>query len=344
VDAIMPTTGAVKVVRWNADVNGQAYSVGAIGSAPAGSLASTSSAQSRDVDVVMPSSTRAITASRVGTTAELRLWSVPASGTPSVIGSGIRFENVQSIKLTVLRPATVVAPIRTSSGDLVLRSISITSRGISAPGRGTVAMVANVAEIDVGAARDHAEMRFVAAARSDPSGTTLQSWRLTSAGQFQLLAVETFDVSVVGVSVIALRRSAPANDLFVPERYAIVGRSSLGLFNQVYALPSATGVFVADGFRGIRGTFDQVDAVGFGPGGLLTVSKSGSSTKLITWEAAGGEVRPLSDHTISGLGADVRVCAVSSTLSETDAIVASRDGLASLTRLRGFRIGDRPAS
>jgi D-alanyl-D-alanine carboxypeptidase len=347
--AVLQTTGRTRLVSWSTNVGTKAYSRVGTGVAPTGLLAEASS--SRDVDVVALTSTRAVTATRVGTNTELRLWSVPSSGAPTTIGSaiGTRTTGVASSMELVRINDTLFASVAISSaGDLAIKTWRRTSTGIQRlAAYTTTAFATPITEIDVARSPVDLQPRFVVlATRAEGAAKAWSVHVDPTTGLIKLVGVQD-QPRVSGASITAVPTELDGQFL-APVRYAMVGKVSGGLWAWDVGV-AQNGSFLTGEFRAnAGGSYHSVAAAGFGTSGLLAAVRMNDGTlKLIVWE-----VRPKADgrsdmlriasHQTTLAGTEIELCRTGSTASEGDFITAAREGSTSALRIRGWRIAPRP--
>ena len=270
--AVVPATGRTRLVSWSTNVGTAAFTRLGTGVAPSGLLGEASA--SRDVDILALTGTRTVTATRVGTNTELRLWSVPSSGAPAPIGSprGTRDVGVaKSLELVRLSDTLFASVALTTSGELAVKTWRRTSTGLQRLAGRTVVTTADTPLIEVDAARStvHPATRFMALVAQ----TTGNSKGLSIAVDPTTGAISILDFTDIarttGASLVPVP-AEPTGDPFPFARYAIVGKRSNGALAASDKAIALNGRFVEGSFSAqLGGTYSGVEAAGFGTSGLV---------------------------------------------------------------------------
>ena len=347
--AVLPLAGRTRLVSWATNVNAQTYARLGTGLAPTGLLAEAST--SKDIDLVSLTSTRAVTATRVGTNVELRLWSVPASGAPTLIGSpvGTRTAGVaKSLELVRLGDTLFASAALTTDGRLAIKSWRRTSTGLTRLAALTwISPGTPFTEVDVARSPVHQQSRFVAlVAQTTGSSGALSIGVNATTGAISVLHT-TVITATTGASLVPVPMDTDG-DVLATARYAIVGKQA-GKLAVMDRSVAADGTFVAGtGGSVLGGGYSGVEAAGFAANGLAAAVRMSDGTfKMIVWELrprgfASTLILRIASHQSSLTGSEIETCRTPGSLSEGDLITAAREGTASSLRIRGWRIAPRP--
>jgi D-alanyl-D-alanine carboxypeptidase len=214
--AVLPATGTTRLASWGTNVTTKSYTKRGTGIAPSTGLKAELST-SRDVDLIALTATRAVTATRVGTNVELRLWNVPASGAPTVIGSAVTTRSTgfaKSIELVRLSDTMFASAALTTDGRLALKSWRRTSTGlVRLDSRIFVSTATPLIELEVARSTVQQLPHFITLATQTTGDGSRQSWEVDPlTGAIDLLASGTYQ-RTTGMSLVPVPELDPA-DLF----------------------------------------------------------------------------------------------------------------------------------
>ena len=361
VTASIPSVGRTRLTSWNANIQSQTWSIAGATNAPTGALATTTASQAREVDAIALSATRVVTATIVGTSVELRLWNVPTTGAPTTIGSaiGTRTAGVaQSIELVRLGSTLFASVARSSDNRMVIKTWRSSSTGLAMLGNLSTT-VTNVSSMDVASATGQSAPRFVTVIRSSVIGasSSAQSWEVNStSGAITLRDTEPFIVSLIPRSIVPAPVIKLPGETTVDKFYAVAGMLGDGSLGLIYVRIRSNGSIApfAPGV-GLAGTISDVELAPFGASGILAISRLTTGVqRQDVWESfrtLDPDLFPnrdaialrISNHQTSTSGVEPEVCAANpNNRAEGDFVSGLREGLGSIVRLRGWRIGDRP--
>ncbi len=362
VSASIPTTGVTRVTSWNTNVGTQTHTNAGGTDAPAGSLAS-SSGQTREIDSIALSATRVVTATNVAEAVELRLWIVTANGAPTTIGSRITTRtagSARSIELVRLSSTIFATIARSTTNQLVVKTWKIVTTNLvpsitllksftaSAPATG-------VLEVDAASAPGQTPLRFVSVIRRSSASSMLHSWQVdATSGAISILDVDFLPETGTLYSIVPAPVETLADDLFVDKFYAIGYRRNNGGMGIIYTRVFLTGLMGSLSQIATAGDITGVELAPFGSSGLMSLARLNDGTlKPIVWESfrnpntsqnPSGAVMALriSDHATTTSGSEPELCTTPTTKAEGDFVSGLREGLLSIVRLRGWRVGDHP--
>ena len=352
VSAVLPSIGRTRLVSWTTNVNAQTYTKAGTGVAPAGALAPTTTSVSRDVEALALTSSVVVTATRVANDLELRLWNVPAGGTPTTIGTPVTTSatgQATSFEMARIDNTRFVSIQRTPTAGVVVRIWLRTAKGITRIGGRTLNTAAPVTEVEIAGHRTQQLPRFVTAFRYGNTGSVvLSSWELDgSKVGFRHLGTTGSFSNGPGISLVATNIERPADELFPDEIYAIASRPGGALAIDYQRVAWDGSVFGAHSLT-TAGGIHSVDLASLSSSGLVTAVRLNDDTvKLIVWENTvleNGAIKAVrvSDHAATPVGKDLEVCATPTSLASGDVLTSMREGSTSTLRIRGWRIGDRP--
>jgi D-alanyl-D-alanine carboxypeptidase len=354
VTASLPLIGRTQLVSWNTSITAETYNVAGSATAPTGSLGTTFTRQRSAVDAIALSATKVVTATNVDTSVELRLWSVPAAGNPTSIGSvGVRtIGEARSIELVRLSSTMFASVARSTTDRLVLRiwRTSLTGlvllKSVTAPSPAT-----GVLEVDTASASGQQSLRFVTVIRREGALPLVQAWDVDAiSGAVTGHAADSIPQFGTAFSIVPAPVEALPDEIIGPTDtfYAIGFRRSGGGFGMMYTRVGFGGTLGARSAVATAGTISAVELAPFGSSGIISLTRLANGTlKPIVWEtrrSANGSVTGLriSDHATWVSGSQPRICATPTTKAEGDFITGLLEGSPGAVRIRGWRVGDRP--
>jgi D-alanyl-D-alanine carboxypeptidase len=354
VTASLGPTGRTLVTSWATSLTNKTYTILGKRIAPTGSLGTTNALQIRDLDAIALNSSRLVTATRVSNDVELRLWNIPSTGAPSVIGSAVGSATAgtaRSIELVKLSSTMFASVTRSTTDRLVVRTWRRTNLGLQLLKSVTIsnAIVDGVLEVDAASASGQSALRFVVVVRRAVGNPLLLAYGVNATtGTLSGWPAKVLPQAGSQLSIVPAPVEALPDEVIVDKFYAIGFKRSNGGLGLVYA---------RIGFDGMPGAFSSVATAGgvtglelapFGTSGLVTLARlSDTSLKPIVWESrrnADGTVTALriSDHASTVKGNEPEICSAPTTRAEGDFITGLREGSTPSIRIRGWRVGDRP--
>lgn len=352
VSALLPTSGDVKLVSWQPDIDGSAIGILNQESLPGSALPPKGGegvGPSGDVVVTRLPSGAVVLASRKGSSVELSRWSMDSAGVLTLLASGIKAGPATTMDLQPVYGDMFLSAVTDPDGVLVLKSWKL--KGSSLVNLDTYRDESRVySEVSLAGPLTpdvYNGHRAVTAAIA-PGVRVHQTWSVEEAtgsiAQLGELAEGPWTndkVEIVPLAVPALN-----GELFAPTYYATALRYSAGYAILFYRI-DATGTPVPEGGVSTLVPVEDVGAARLGVGGVVSASREADGTvELSAWEARRGgdnwiSSARISQHVAPAAGS-LDLARVPSTHAEGDYVTAVTDPASGELRLRGYRSGDRP--
>jgi D-alanyl-D-alanine carboxypeptidase len=354
VSAVLPTSGDMKLVSWQPDLDGSAIGILDQESLPGSALPpknGNGQGPAGDIAVTRLPSGAIVLATRKGATVELSRWSIGSGGALALGAAGVKAGPAATMDLQPVYADMFLSAVTDPDGGLVLKSwklegSSVVSLDSYRDESRVYSEVSMAGPLTADAFNGH---RAVTA--SIATGVLVHDvWAVdATTGAISRLG-ELAETMISGpwdrVAITPFRVNMLESELVTPSYYATGFRYSGGYGLFFYRL-DASGAPVREGAVSSVTPVDDVDVAPLGVGGVMALSREpDGSVELHAWDAfrkADNTIAPnrISQHTASD-ASSIDVAQVPSTHAEGDYVTAVTDPATDELRLRGYRSGDRP--
>jgi D-alanyl-D-alanine carboxypeptidase len=351
--AVLPPSGPVSLVRWQAKVDGS--TVGKLQEETLPGSGYSGRTSSADVALTHLPTGDIILGTRMGPNVQLSRWTTARDGKLMLLASGIAAGTATSVGLQPVSGDTFLTAVTTPTGRLVLKSWRLQGSGLvnldtytSSDFWNTYKEVSIAGPVTADVFSGH---RAVTVAL-EGTHTWIHTWGVDQAtGKISQLGenVRPFAVSGVTISPFYVNE-AFAGELFPPPYYAVAFHNDENELQIDFYRVDGTGVPVFESTTwssdaDVPGNWMRLAPLG--TGGLMSETLDASGNiKLIAWDAHRGAdnnitATTISEHTAPA-GTSIDLCRLpSSTHAEGDYVTGTRD-LDGYLRVRAYRSGDRP--
>jgi D-alanyl-D-alanine carboxypeptidase len=350
--AVLPSSGDVKLVSWEPDVDGSSIAKLDEETLPGSALPPKNGkgqGPSGDVALTRLPGGAIVVANRKGASVELSRWSIDGGGSLSLLSSGEKAGPATTMDLQPVAVDMFFTAVTDPDGALVLKSWQLDGSGLAhldtyRDESRIYSEVAMAGPLTTDVFNGHRAVTAAIAPAAlihdvwgvdDTTGDIARLGELVQAGTRDRLAISPFFVNTTF-----------DGELFPPVYYATVYRTNGTQAMRIYRI-DATGTPVNEGSAGTLLPVEEGAVAQLGTAGIMVARRAPDGTvELVAWDARRDaddsiDLEQISQHTAPSAGS-LDLAEVDSTHAEGDYATAVTDPIGGALRLRLYRSGDRP--